>query len=193
MAAGRGIGGRIRRRVGEQCPGTPADFGRLPVQFVPWSKRTEADELANSDAGVSWIPDGLWSRGKCGLKVLQYGAAGLPVVTNPVGVHREMIVPGITGYLASTAEEWVEAVKTLRDSAWRFASILALEPGLAHPITIWARDCEVSIQERLVYDTPGLTREIVAAIAARESRDIVKNIRELSKIAKTPAPIKTVL
>ena len=86
-----------------------------------------------------------------------------------------------------------EAVKTLRDSAWRFASILALEPGFAHPITILARDCEVSIQGRLIYDTPGLAREIVAAIAARESRDIVKNIRELSEIATTPAPIKTVL
>ena len=34
---------------------------------------------------MSWLPDDLWSRGKCGLKVLQYQAAGLPVVANPVG------------------------------------------------------------------------------------------------------------
>lgn len=86
-----------------------------------------------------------------------------------------------------------EAVKTLRDSAWRFARVLALEPAFAHPITIWARDCEVSMQGQLIYDTPGLTRKIVASIAARESPDIVKNIRELNEIAATPAPIKTVL
>ena len=89
-----------------------------------------------------------------------------------------------------------EAVKTLRDSAWRFATILALEPAFAHPITIWARDCEVSTQVQLIYDAPGmigLLKGIVASIAARESRDIVKNIRELNEIAATPAPIKTVL
>jgi hypothetical protein len=86
-----------------------------------------------------------------------------------------------------------EAVKTLRDSAWRFARVLALEPAFAHPITIWARDCEVSTQGQLIYDTPGLTGQIVASIAARESRDIVKNIRELNEIAATPAPIKTIL
>jgi Family of unknown function (DUF5995) len=89
-----------------------------------------------------------------------------------------------------------EAVKTLRDSAWRFATVLALEPAFAHPITIWARDCEVSKQVQLIYDAPGLIgllRRIVASVAARESRDIAKNIRELNEIAATPAPIRTVL
>ena len=86
-----------------------------------------------------------------------------------------------------------EAVKTLRDSAWTFARILALEPGLAHPVTIWARDQKVSAQTELIYDAPGLLNEIVASIAARESRDVVKNIRELNEIAATPAPIKTIL
>ncbi len=85
-----------------------------------------------------------------------------------------------------------EAVKTLRDSAWTFAMILALEPALAHPATIWARDEKVSAQGELIYDPPGLIgllKEIVASIAARESRDVVKNIRTLNAIAATPAPI----
>jgi Family of unknown function (DUF5995) len=89
-----------------------------------------------------------------------------------------------------------EGVKTLRDSAWTFARILALEPGLAHPLTIWGRDQKVSMQGELIYDAPGqigLLKEIVASIAARESRDVVKNIRELNEIATTPAPIKTAL
>ena len=89
-----------------------------------------------------------------------------------------------------------EAVKTLRDSAWTFARILALEPGLAHPVTIWARDEKVSTEAELIYGAPGLIgllKEIVASIAAHESRDVVKNIRELNEIAATPAPTKTVL
>ena len=88
-----------------------------------------------------------------------------------------------------------EAVITLRDSAWTFATILALEPGIAHPATIWARDQKVSAQAELSYDPPGLIgllKQIVASIAARESRDVVTNIQKLSEIAATPAPIKTI-
>ena len=65
------------------------------------------------------MPDDLWSQGKCGLKTLQYGAAGLPVVTNPVGVHPSMVVDGVTGFLATTPGEWAEAVRTLRDDPSR--------------------------------------------------------------------------
>ena len=40
----------------------------------------------------------------------QYVAPACPVVANPVGVHREMIVHGETGFLAETPDEWIEAV-----------------------------------------------------------------------------------
>ena len=76
----------------------------------PGTKQTEASEIAAGQIGVSWLPDDLWSRGKCGLKVLQYQAAGLPVVANPVGSHCEMIRTGETGILATTPDEWVAAV-----------------------------------------------------------------------------------
>jgi glycosyltransferase involved in cell wall biosynthesis len=89
--------------------------GRLPVIECPWAEETEAAEIAGADIGISWVPDDPWSRGKCGLKVLQYMAAGLPVVTNPVGVHVEMVRPGATGFLATTEAEWVEAVRVLAD------------------------------------------------------------------------------
>ncbi|HVX16083.1 MAG TPA: glycosyltransferase family 4 protein [Pirellulales bacterium] len=89
------------------------------VRIVPlaWSAETETDHLAESDVGISWLPDDGWSRGKCGLKVLQYMAAGLPVVANRVGVHREMIVDGVTGYLADTPLEWTAALRRLADDA----------------------------------------------------------------------------
>jgi len=61
------------------------------------------------------MPDDLWSRGKCGLKILQYYAAGLPVVANSIGVHATMVQPGITGLLADTVNEWVDAICALSD------------------------------------------------------------------------------
>lgn len=88
-------------------------FRHLPIVPVPWTPQAETSELARADVGISWIPDDQWSQGKCGLKVLQYMAAGLPVLTNPVGVHSQMVAPGETGFLATTPGEWHQAAATL--------------------------------------------------------------------------------
>jgi glycosyltransferase involved in cell wall biosynthesis len=86
---------------------------RLPVVPCRWSEASEAAEIAAADIGLSWVPDDSWSRGKCGLKVLQYMAAGLPVIANPVGVQAEMVQHGESGFLCETADQWVEAVRRL--------------------------------------------------------------------------------
>jgi glycosyltransferase involved in cell wall biosynthesis len=91
------------------------ELKHLPVIECPWTADGEAAEIAAADIGVSHIPDDQWSRGKCGLKVLQYMAAGLPVVANPVGVHREMIRDGETGFLVETPREWIGAIRRLAD------------------------------------------------------------------------------
>ena len=98
---------QVRLRV--ICDRFPERFP-IPVVPVPWNEETEAREIAAGQIGVSWLPDDLWSRGKCGLKILQYQAAGLPVIANPVGSHCEMIKAGETGFLATSADEWVAAL-----------------------------------------------------------------------------------
>src|SRR3989338_10607095 len=54
-----------------------------------------------------------FSQGKCGLKILMYYAAGLPVVCSPVGANRELVVHGETGFLARTADEWASGLERL--------------------------------------------------------------------------------
>jgi glycosyltransferase involved in cell wall biosynthesis len=85
----------------------------LPIEACPWTETSEASEIAAGDIGISFLPDDLWSEGKCGLKVLQYMAAGLPVVANPVGVQAELIRDGETGFLVENADEWVRAIARL--------------------------------------------------------------------------------
>jgi glycosyltransferase involved in cell wall biosynthesis len=85
----------------------------LPVLARRWSEAGEAAELASADIGIAWVPDDRWSRGKCGLKVLQYLAAGLPVVGNAVGVQAAMIRHGETGFIAETPEQWADAIGRL--------------------------------------------------------------------------------
>src|SRR5258708_31393350 len=63
------------------------------------------------------LPDDRWSRGKCGLKALQYMALGAPTICSPVGVNTEIIRDGDNGLLASTEDEWVDGLAHLLDDA----------------------------------------------------------------------------
>ena len=38
---------------------------------------------------------------------------GLPIVTNPVGVHPQIIAPGASGYPPKSEDEWVGAIRVL--------------------------------------------------------------------------------
>lgn len=119
------------RRVGREVPGARlrlvcdrfARFDPLPVEEVRWSEATEADALASADVGVAWLPDDPWSRGKCGLKLLQYMAAGLPVVANPVGVQASMVVHGQSGLLAIDEDSWIDALRLLAADPARRAAL----------------------------------------------------------------------
>ncbi len=88
-------------------------FKTMPVIATPWSQLNETQHLAEADIGISWMPADRWSEGKCGLKVLQYMAAGLPVVANAVGVQARMIRHGETGFLVETPDQWVAAIRRL--------------------------------------------------------------------------------
>ncbi len=122
------------------CDRFPRDFP-IPVVPVAWAEAQEAQQLAAGQIGISWLPDDLWSRGKCGLKVLQYQAAGLPVVANPVGSHIEMIRPGVSGFLATEPAEWVDAVRRLAaDPALRRRMGMAARRGVEadYSVAAWS-------------------------------------------------------
>lgn len=84
---------------------------------VAWRSDTEAHELASAHIGIAPMRDDDWSRGKCALKVLQYMAAGLPVVSSKAGANAEVIEDGIHGFLAATPGEWAERIVQLAGDA----------------------------------------------------------------------------
>jgi glycosyltransferase involved in cell wall biosynthesis len=142
------------RRLGEKYPrlrlrivcNVFPEWTDVPLEKVPWSSESESRMLAESDIGVSPIPDTPFGRGKCGYKLIQYMAAGLPVVTTPVGSHREIVEAGSSGMLALTDDEWFDAVSKLVERP-------ELRRSLGH------RGREI-VRER--YDSTVLTRAIAA-------------------------------
>ncbi len=87
----------------------------VSVRHITWREDTEVQELAQVDVGIAPMPDDEWARGKSGLKVVQYMGCGVPVVASAVGVHLELIEPGKQGFLVRSTEEWIQALRALRD------------------------------------------------------------------------------
>lgn len=91
---------------GVQIPG-------VSVEVIAWTEATEVASIAAADVGIMPLVDSSWERGKCGYKLIQYMACGLPVVASPVGVNKEIVSSRVNGFLANTTDEWVEALEEL--------------------------------------------------------------------------------
>jgi glycosyltransferase involved in cell wall biosynthesis len=93
-----------------------ADFAGTPVEAWPWSEATEVASIQQFDIGIMPLEDSPWERGKCGYKLIQYMACGIPVVASPVGVNRTIVAPGENGLLADTPDEWGRALRNLLEA-----------------------------------------------------------------------------
>lgn len=89
----------------------------LPMASIPWTEHTEVASISSFDIGIMPLLDGSFERGKCGYKLIQYMACGLPVVASPVGVNRQIVEHGVNGFLAETPEQWEYALQTLLGDA----------------------------------------------------------------------------
>lgn len=85
----------------------------VDTEPIPWRSASELEDLSAIDIGVMPLPDDNWSKGKCGLKALQYMALGIPTICSPVGVNSTIIKEGKNGYLADGKDEWVKKIKLL--------------------------------------------------------------------------------
>lgn len=87
------------------------------LEILPWSEDREVSLIQSMDIGVMPLPDTPWARGKCGYKLIQYMACGLPVVASPVGVNADIVEHGVNGFLADSDDEWRTAIETLLNDA----------------------------------------------------------------------------
>ena len=88
----------------------------VEVQHIKWEPKTEYKDLSVFDIGVMPLLDDEWSRYKCGLKLIQYMALGIPAVVSPVGVNADIVKHGFNSYSSSNDEEWYNLLKELLQS-----------------------------------------------------------------------------
>jgi len=87
----------------------PGDY----LVITEWDLDKELDYFSRFDIGIMPLADTRFSRGKCAFKIIQYMAAGIPVVASPVGANKEVVTDGVNGFLAASSTEWYERLECL--------------------------------------------------------------------------------
>lgn len=96
------------------------DMDYMPVEKRKWSLDSQYSDLLECDIGLAPLPDNRFTRGKCAFKILQYFAAGLPVIASPASVNGDFIHKSGAGVIAATPEQWKdEILKMVQDAALR--------------------------------------------------------------------------
>jgi len=91
----------------------PFEVSGINIKFFDWTEESEIGLLSQFDIGIMPLTDDKWSKGKGGLKILQYFAMEIPVVCSPVGINKELVNDGINGYHAKNMVEWTEKLGKL--------------------------------------------------------------------------------
>jgi glycosyltransferase involved in cell wall biosynthesis len=143
----------------------------VEVEAIPWRSETEVDDLRPIDVGIMPLPNDAWSKGKCGLKALQFMALGKPTICSPVGVNTEIIQDGQNGFIADTQAEWVAKLKLLLRSPE-----LREQLGLAGRATVEEKYSAIAqaprvykVLESVVRQAPGLRQADLVEPALRQS------------------------
>ena len=108
-----GIFARLKEELGVRFVAVGArheDFAGTVVEVRPWSEKAEVSLIQQFDIGIMPLEDSPWERGKCGYKLIQYMACGVPVVASPVGVNKQIVNSHDLGRLAKTPAEWYESL-----------------------------------------------------------------------------------
>lgn len=86
------------------------------IDNIKWNIDSYKNALLKFDLGIMPLKNDEWSKGKCAFKIIQYMAAGLPVIASDVGANSTVISNSEDGYLVNSSDEWLSAFEKLIES-----------------------------------------------------------------------------
>jgi len=91
------------------------DFKERSVKIRPllWTIESESQILGSIDIGLAPLSNRKWDKYKGGYKVINYMAAGVPLVASAVGEHNFIIKDGFNGFLCKNHHEWTQKLQRL--------------------------------------------------------------------------------
>jgi glycosyltransferase involved in cell wall biosynthesis len=94
---------------------------RREARFTRWAPVT-ADyySLIDFDIGIAPLRPGVFTDAKSAIKVMEYGALGIPCVASDVTPYADYVIDGVTGWLVRRPEQWAQRLRELvNDEAMR--------------------------------------------------------------------------
>ena len=85
--------------------------------YKQWEFETEQEDLLRMHIGIMPAKQGPWFEGKCGFKLIQYHACGIPAVASPIEVNKLITLHDKTGFIAADKDEWKKYLKRLISDA----------------------------------------------------------------------------
>lgn len=82
------------------------EFELKSMEFRKWENLSEIEDLSEIDIGIMPLPDNNWTRGKCGFKLIQYLALGIPALAHSVPPNDKIILNGLNGFICQSKKEW---------------------------------------------------------------------------------------
>ena len=166
-----------RERFRLRVIGTPEyRLEGVEVEAIRWRSESELDDLRPIDIGLMPLPNDAWSKGKCGLKALQFMALGIPTICSPVGVNTDIIQDGENGFIADTEQEWLDKLgRLLRSVELREQLGLAGRAKVEQRYSAIAQAPRVyEVLESIACGAPGLTpAQLVGTPPARSGYNSV--------------------
>jgi len=81
--------------------------------YKQWELETEQEDLLKMHIGIMPSKQGKWFEGKCGFKLIQYHACGIPAIASPTQVNSLITLHDQTGFIANNKDEWKVYLKKL--------------------------------------------------------------------------------
>ena len=104
---------------------------KIKIKNIPWNEMSQYKHIKSAWLGLAPLDDSNWSKGKCAFKILQYSAAGIPILSSNIGVNSKLISHYKNGYLIKKDSDWEKYILKLMANKNLYKNMMKNSENLA--------------------------------------------------------------